>query len=165
MYHSLSQTLVCSYHPSLLDTLNFPCLPFNLQPSTLLLALCSQLSDSVPDSYVVADTVGTPQLDLWGLPLCQVCSLSSVFHVYAIELRITTVSLCHICSAQPNLRVSYYMSGLVSVLPSQWPATEGQVWAVAHGNWTSKHGVWGCNGTKYDFFFVELEFDYGNVAV
>ena len=25
--------------------------------------------------YIVADTVGTPQLDLWGLPLCQVHSL------------------------------------------------------------------------------------------
>ena len=24
--------------------------------------------------YIVTDTVGTPQLDLWGLPLCQICS-------------------------------------------------------------------------------------------
>ena len=68
--------------------------------------------------YLVADTVGTPQLDLWGLPLCQVCSLLSTFHVYAIELSITTVSVCHLCLAQPCLRVSFYTSGLISVLPS-----------------------------------------------
>ena len=74
-------------------------------------------------SYIVADTVGTPQLDLWGLPLCQVCSLSSLFHVYGIELRITIVSVCHICSACPCLRVSLYMSGLISVLPSQQPGS------------------------------------------
>ena len=84
--------LICSYYLSLLDTLNSPCLHFDLWPSTLTSASCSQLSDSIPDSHIVADTVGTPQLDLWVLPLCQVCSLSSIFHVYAIELRITTVS-------------------------------------------------------------------------
>ena len=68
--------------------------------------------------YKVADTVGMPQLDLWGLPLCQVCSLLSPFYVYAIELRITTVSLCYIHLAQLCLRVSFYMSGLISVSPS-----------------------------------------------
>ena len=68
---------------------------------------------------MVADMVGTPQLDLWGLPLCQVCSLLSISHVYVIELRVTTVSVCHICLAHPCLRVSSYMSGLVSVSPSQ----------------------------------------------
>ena len=44
----------------------------------------------------------------------------SLFHVYAIELRITTVSVCHICLAHPCLRVSSYTSGLVSVLHSPW---------------------------------------------
>ena len=39
--HSLSQTLVCSYYLSLLDTLNFPYLHFDPQPLTLTLALCS----------------------------------------------------------------------------------------------------------------------------
>ena len=47
-----------------------------------------------------------------------VCSLSSLFHVYAIELRITTVSVCHICLAHLCLGVSLYMSGLMSVSPS-----------------------------------------------
>ena len=117
--HSLSWTLICSYYLSLLDTLDFPCLPFNLWPLALPLASCSWLLDSIPDSYIVADTVGTLLLDLWGLPLCQVCSLFSVFHVYVIELRITTVSVCHICSACPCLRESLYMSGLISVSPSQ----------------------------------------------
>ena len=51
--HSLSWTLVCFYYPSLLDTLDYPCLHFD-----------PRLSDSVSDSYIVADTVGTPQLDL-----------------------------------------------------------------------------------------------------
>ena len=46
-------------------------------------------------------------------------ALLSLFHVHAIELRITTVSVCHICSAHPCLRASLYTSGLVSVLPSQ----------------------------------------------
>ena len=40
-------------------------------------------------------------------------------YIYAIELRITTVSVCHVCSAHLCLRVSSYTSGLVSVLPSQ----------------------------------------------
>ena len=40
-------------------------------------------------------------------------------HVYIIELRITTVSVCHICSAHLCLRDSLYTSGLVSVSPSQ----------------------------------------------
>ena len=59
--------------------------------------------------------VGTPQFDLQGLPLCQVCSLSSLFHVHAIELRITTVSVCHICSAHPCLRESLYKWPRLSV--------------------------------------------------
>ena len=41
------------------------------------------------------------------------------FHVYAIELRITTVSVCHICLAHPSLGASLCTSGLVSVSPSQ----------------------------------------------
>ena len=114
--HSLPWTLVCSYYLSLCDTLDSPCLNFDLWPLSLTQ---SQLSDSVSDSCIVADTVGTPQLDLWGLPLCQVCSLSPLSHVHAIELRITTVSVCHICSARPCLRESLYTSGLVSVSPSQ----------------------------------------------
>ena len=40
-------------------------------------------------------------------------------YMYAIELRVATVSVCHICSAGPCPRVSLYMSGLVSVLPPQ----------------------------------------------
>ena len=32
----------------------------------------------------------------WGLPLCQVCSLLLLSHVYVIELRITTVSVCYV---------------------------------------------------------------------
>ena len=40
------------------------------------------------------------------------------FHVYVIELRITIVSVCHICLACPCLTVSLHTSGLVSVLPS-----------------------------------------------
>ena len=48
-------------------------------------------------------------------------SLLSLFHVHAIELRITTVSVCHSCSACPCLRESLYMSGLVSVSPSHLP--------------------------------------------
>ena len=56
-------TLVCSYYLSLHDTLDSPCLHFGLQPSTLSLASCSQISDSIPDS-LVADTMGAPQLDL-----------------------------------------------------------------------------------------------------
>ena len=67
--------------------------------------------------YIVTDTVGT-QLDLWGLPLCQVCSWL-LFPCICIELRITTVSVCHLCSACPCLRVSSYTSGLISVSPSQ----------------------------------------------
>ena len=59
--HSLSRTLVCFYYPSLLDTLNSPCLHFDPQPSSLTLVLRTQLSDSVSDSCLVADT---PQLDL-----------------------------------------------------------------------------------------------------
>ena len=52
---------------------------------------------------------------------CQVCSLLSLSHVYVIELRITTVSVCHICSACSCPRESLYMSGLISVSPSQCP--------------------------------------------
>ena len=117
--HSLLQTLVCFYYPSLLDTLNSPCLHFDPQPLSLTSVLCTRLSDSITDSYIVADMMGTPQLDLRGLPLCQVCSLSPLSHVYVIELRITTVSVCHICLAHPCLSTSLYMSGLISVLPSQ----------------------------------------------
>ena len=69
--HSLLQTLVCFSYPSLLDTLNSPCLHFNPWPSSLTSVLRTRLSDSVSDSYIVADMVGTPQLDLRGLPLCQ----------------------------------------------------------------------------------------------
>ena len=50
MSHSLSWTLVCSYYLSLLDILNSPCLPFDLQPSALPLASCPQLLDSISDS-------------------------------------------------------------------------------------------------------------------
>ena len=46
---------------------------------------------------------------------------SRCFHVYAIKLRITTVSVCHVCSAHLCLGVSSYTSGLVSVSPSQLP--------------------------------------------
>ena len=56
--------LVCSHYLSLLDTLNSPCLHFDLQPSALTSASCTQLLDSIPDSCIVADMVGTPQLDL-----------------------------------------------------------------------------------------------------
>ena len=101
--HSLSQTLVCFYYPSLLGTLNSPCLHFNPWPLSLTSVLHTQLLDSVSDSCIVADMVGTPQLNLWGLSLCRVCSLSPLSHVYVIELRITTVSVCHICSAHPCL--------------------------------------------------------------
>ena len=117
--HSLLWTLICFYYPSLLDTLASPCLHFNPQPSSLTLVLRTRLLDSVSDSYIVADMVGTHQLDLWGLPLCQVCSLSPLSHVYVIEPRINTVSVCHICLARPCLRESLYTSGVVSVLPSQ----------------------------------------------
>ena len=55
--HFLSQTLVCSYYLSLLDTLNFPCLHFNLQSLTLTSASHSQLLVSIPDSCIVVDTV------------------------------------------------------------------------------------------------------------
>ena len=46
------------------------------------------------------------------------CMFPVVIYVYAIELRIATVSVCHICLAHPRLRVSLYTSGLVSVPPS-----------------------------------------------
>ena len=62
--HSLSQTLICLYYLSLLDTLNSPCLHFDPQPLSLTPVSHTQLSDSVPDSCIVADTMGTPQLDL-----------------------------------------------------------------------------------------------------
>ena len=62
--HSLSQTLICFYYPSLLDTLNSPCLHFDPRPSSPTSVSHTQLSDSVSDSCIVADTVGTPQLDL-----------------------------------------------------------------------------------------------------
>ena len=45
-------TLVCSYHLSLLDTLNSSYLHFDPQPSTLTSASHSQLSDSVSDSCI-----------------------------------------------------------------------------------------------------------------
>ena len=119
--HSLSQTPICFCDLSLLDTLDSPCLHFNSWPSYLTSVLCTPLSDSISDSCIVADMVGTPQLDLWGLPLCQVCSLSSLSHVYVIELRLTTVSVCHICWACPCLRESLYTSGFISVSPSHDP--------------------------------------------
>ena len=62
--HSLSQTLICFCYLSSLDTLDSPCLHFDPQPPSLTLVSCTQLSDSISDSYIVADTVGTPQLDL-----------------------------------------------------------------------------------------------------
>jgi len=55
-------------------------------------------------------------------------SLLTVCIVYAIELRITTVSACHICSAPPSLRVSYCSSGLISVLPSPCPSVLNEVY-------------------------------------
>ena len=61
--HSLSWTLICSYYLSLLDTLDSPCLHFDPQPSTLTSASHPRLSDSVPDNCIVAEMVGTPQLD------------------------------------------------------------------------------------------------------
>ena len=57
-------TLVSFYYLSLLDTLNPPCLHFKPQPLPLTLALRTQLSDSISDSCIIADMVGTPQLDL-----------------------------------------------------------------------------------------------------
>ena len=71
--HSLSQTLVFFYYPSLLDTLDPPCLHFKPWPLSLTSTSHTWLLDSVSDSCIVADMVGTPQIDLWGLPLCQVC--------------------------------------------------------------------------------------------
>ena len=62
--HSLSYDSHMFLLSFLLDTLNSPCLNFGLQPLTLTLVSHSQLSDSIPDSCIVADTVGTPQLDL-----------------------------------------------------------------------------------------------------
>ena len=56
------------------------------------------------------------------------------FHVYAIELRITTVSVCHICSARPSLGVSLYTSGLVSVSPSQRLTTQ-LGWRLIQTHW------------------------------
>src|SRR6266481_3707028 len=63
--------------------------------------------------------------------------LSIVCIVYAIELRITTVSVCHICSAPPSLRVSYLSSGLVSVSPSQQTSlASGNQGQMHHPAWT-----------------------------
>ena len=42
--------------------------------------------------------------------------------------------MCHICSAHPCLRVSLYMSGLISVLPSQDPLVSGL--ATMAPDWT-----------------------------
>ena len=62
--HSLLRTLVCFYYPSLLDTLDSLCLHFDPQPLSLTLVSHTQLSDSISDSYIVANMVGAPQLDL-----------------------------------------------------------------------------------------------------
>ena len=54
-----------SIYPSLLDTLNSPCLHFDPRPSSLTLVSHTELLDSISDSCIVADTtVGTPQLAL-----------------------------------------------------------------------------------------------------
>jgi len=47
------------------------------------------------------------------------------------------VSVCHICSAHPCLRVSSYTSGLVSVSPSQVPQPI----------WAAELGIVFCKGT------------------
>ena len=149
-WNSLQPTWVVSH--SLLSSVDSGTLPFYIQTflySFLMISFHLSL-DPQPSistsviypcfqtpmwtTYIAANTVGTPQLDLWGLPLCQVCSLSSLFHVYAIELRITTVSVCHIYSAQPCLRVSLYASGLVSVSPSQYQKCM-EVWEVSCWLW------------------------------
>ena len=89
---------------------------------------------SVPDFGL---TYPTFRLHLWQLHSCwhggnsSACSLrittvSGMFpvasfpciYVCIIELRIMTVSVCHICSACPCCRESLYTSGLVSVSPS-----------------------------------------------
>ena len=60
------------------------------------------------------------------------------FHVYAIELRITTLSVCHIHLAQSSLGVSYYTSGLISVLLSHVPHCSSyrtEDYHCVHGNY------------------------------
>ena len=57
--HSLSRTLIRFYFPPLLDTLDSPCLHFDPRPSSLTSVLHTRLSDSVSDSCIVADMVGT----------------------------------------------------------------------------------------------------------
>ena len=66
---------------------------------------------SIPDFGLTYLTFG---LCLWQLYSCWHGGNSSAW-----SLRITTVSVCHICLARPCLRESLYTSGLVSVSPSQ----------------------------------------------
>ena len=107
--HSLSWTLTCSCYLSLLDTLDSPCLYFGLWPSTLTLALWSWLLDSVPDSYIVADIVGTPQLDLWGLPLCQLMTQFVTF----VQLATVLEYLCMcVASSQCCPHKAFYIDRL-----------------------------------------------------
>ena len=67
--HSLSWTLVCFYYPSSPDTLDSPCLHFNPWPSSLTSVSHTQLLDSVSDSCIVADTVGTSVGEVWSGPV------------------------------------------------------------------------------------------------
>ena len=61
LFHGLSYV---SYSLSLPDTLNPPWLHFDLQPSILTSVTYPQFQTPSLTSYVVADTVGTPQPDL-----------------------------------------------------------------------------------------------------
>ena len=92
--------LVYFYCLTLLDTLNPPCLHFELQPLSLTSALHTWLLDSISGSCIVADTVGTPQLDLWGLPLCQCQCVTSVQLTPVLE------TLCIVVYEWPHLSVT-----------------------------------------------------------
>ena len=65
--HSLSQTLVCFYYLSLLDTLDSPCLHFDPQPLSLTSVLHTRLSDSVSDRAQHESIRGSPVLEPVGL--------------------------------------------------------------------------------------------------
>ena len=128
LYASCSLPLLHTLYPS--------CFHLDLWPSILTSVMYPQFWTPSLTSHIVANMVGTPQLDLWGLPLCQICSLSSLFHVYAIDLRITTVSVCHICLARPCLRVSLYASGLISVRATlRWGHLHTEILSTLRQGW------------------------------
>ena len=114
---SLSQTLICFLFSFFTWYSRSPCLYFDPWLLILTSVTYSQFRTPSLTSYIVADMMGTPQFDLWGLPLCQyVTSVRLAFVLEYLYIQVASSQCCPynslILSSStliwPTLIVSHY---------------------------------------------------------